>query len=142
MSKFRIFNKDFWTVDDVKNRPNCLFIFGDNNVKLGCGGQAIIRGLPNVAGIPTKKYPNNNAGSFYSDNDFDDNASRIKDAINHIITRAKDYQYIVYPKHRIGTGLSKLKEKAPRTYAFLLTEISRLKKALKLIPDEYEHNLN
>ena len=61
--------KGFWTLEDVASKPDYLLIYGDNDVKRGHGGQAIIRDLPNTAGIPTKKYPNNNPASFYTDTD-------------------------------------------------------------------------
>ena len=61
--------KGFWTLENVTSKPDYLFIYGDNDVKNGKGGQAIIRDLPNTAGIPTKKYPNNNPASFYTDAD-------------------------------------------------------------------------
>ena len=65
--------KGYWTVDDVRNNRNKLFLYGDNNIKKGRGGQAIIRDEGNTIGIPTKKLPNNDKKSYYTDNEFDDN---------------------------------------------------------------------
>ena len=62
--KIEIFKGD-WTINDVKKNPNKLFIFGDNNARLGKGGQAIIRDLPNVMGIRTKKGPSRKAAAYY-----------------------------------------------------------------------------
>lgn len=62
-SKIIIFD-GFWTIDDVKRYPHALFVYGDNNVQRGLGGQAIIRNLPNTVGIPTKNYPSNHPDAF------------------------------------------------------------------------------
>ena len=35
--------KGFWSVDDVIKSPNKIFIYGDNDLRTGLGGQAIIR---------------------------------------------------------------------------------------------------
>lgn len=52
-----------------------ILIFGprESNIDLVdiiFGGQAIIRGLPNTIGIPTKKYPSNLKSSFYTDDEY------------------------------------------------------------------------
>lgn len=125
-SKIVIF-KGYWSVADVKRYPHALFIFGDNNVGLSKGGQAIIRGLPNAIGIPTKKYPSDHPNSFYTDSEYSDNVKRITTAINKIIALAPSYKYVVLPEDGLGTGLAQLPTKAPKTYAFLLSAIEKLK---------------
>ena len=53
MGKYKIVTfRGFWTIEDVRNKPNYLFLFGDNDVQKGEGGQAIIRYEPNAFGIP------------------------------------------------------------------------------------------
>ncbi|RYX99933.1 MAG: hypothetical protein EOO35_00905, partial [Cyanobacteriota bacterium] len=74
---------------------NSLFIFGDNDVKKGRGGQAIIRHLSNTAGIPTKKYPSYSQSAYYTDSEFSLNKEKIDAAIKMIIKMSKDYS-IVY----------------------------------------------
>ena len=125
-SKIRIF-QGFWTVADVENDREALFVFGDNNIGKGKGGQAIIRDLPNAIGIPTKKFPSNHQSSFYSDTDFDDNVARITKAINNIIKESVAYEYVVLPADGFGTGLAKLPSKAPKTYAYLVKAVDELK---------------
>ena len=58
MKKIIIQNK-FYTITDVRKHSDYLYIFGDNDVGIGKGGQAIIRDEHNAIGIPTKKEPNN-----------------------------------------------------------------------------------
>lgn len=117
----------FWTIADVKKYPHALFIYGDNNARIGKGGQAIIRDLVNTIGIPTKKYPSNHPESFYTDNDYDDNITRISKAIDDIVQLSATYKYVVLPKDGFGTGFAKLHIKAPKTYAFLVESVEKLK---------------
>ena len=128
-SKIIIFD-GFWTIDDVKRYPHALFVYGDNNVRKGLGGQAIIRNLPNAVGIPTKKYPSNRPDAFYNDSDFENNKMRIDAAIKLIIELSHNYKYVVLPPNGFGTGLAQLPKKAPDTYSYLLKSIEYLKKTI------------
>jgi len=129
MTKIRIF-KGWWNVNDVKNNPNCLFIFGDNDVKTGHGGQAIIRDLPNSIGIPTKKFPTLEPNSFYNDLEIEKNKMKISFAIKNIINESKKYKYIILPEEGLGTGLADLKNKAPETFKYLESQIMFLRNTL------------
>jgi hypothetical protein len=101
---------------DVKANPNKIYIFGDNTQRIGTGGQAQIRNNENAFGIATKLQPNNSASAFMSDNSLQAN----KDVIDSDIAKIKaDGRSLVFPKDGFGTGLAKLKEKAPKTYAYL-----------------------
>lgn len=128
-SKIKIFD-GFWTRDDVTNNPRSLFVFGDNNIGRGNGGQAIIRGLPNTIGIPTKKYPSNQPQSFYTDLEFNDNKKRISNAINEIIRISKNYDYVILPRDGFGTGLAQLAKTAPKTNTYLIEQVENLKKVI------------
>lgn len=46
--------------------PNSYFIFGDNLIKQGYGGAAILRDHPHAIGFITKKFPDNRDTSFYT----------------------------------------------------------------------------
>ncbi len=111
--------KGFWTVNDVRNNPNKIFIFGDNNLRYGLGGQAIIRQEPNTLGIRTKGSPNNNPSSFYSDDNYEDNIARISEDKKNINKKIKEGYTIVFSDGGYGTGLADLKNKAPKTFDFL-----------------------
>ena len=56
--------QEHYTVENCLNNPRHLYIFGDNLIKQGKGGQAIIRDCPNAFGIPIKRYSNNKETSF------------------------------------------------------------------------------
>ena len=112
-----------YTNADVKANPNKIYVFGDNTQRVGTGGQAQIRNNENAFGIATKIEPNNSKEAFMSD--IDDGrmvtwyeANII--AIDNDIAKIKaDGRPVVLPKDGLGTGLAKLKENAPRTYAYL-----------------------
>lgn len=120
---------EFITREMVKNNPNKVFIFGDNDAGNGLGGQAKeMRGEPNSIGIPTKKKPDYDNTSFYSDNEFDENKIKINHAISQILTKVREGYDVVYPLDGVGSGLADLANKAPRTYQFLTATINSLEK--------------
>lgn len=46
--------------------PSARFVFGDNLIRKGYGGAAILRDHPQSIGFVTKKFPDNQDSSFYS----------------------------------------------------------------------------
>lgn len=54
----------------LRDNPNQIFVFGDNTVRKGRGGAAILRDEPNAYGFITKKYPNNRDESFYRPDEY------------------------------------------------------------------------
>lgn len=54
------------TKDFLRQNPDCIFVFGDNLLRKGKGGAAILRDEPNTYGFITKKAPNNKKESFYT----------------------------------------------------------------------------
>ena len=120
---------DFITRDIVKDNPKKIFIFGDNDEKTGHGGQAKeMRGEINTIGIPTKKKPTMELDSFYSDEEFDVNKKKINFAISQMLNKVKEGYDIVIPSNGIGTGLSQLNIKAPKTYQFLIASLNAVEK--------------
>jgi len=101
------------TTELVLAHPEYLFVFGDNIIKRGKGGQAVIRDCPNAFGIPTKKMPTNDADAFFSDIPSEHSAVIV--AINELHKQMKNGKKIVFPYDGIGNGLAKLQEKAPTT---------------------------
>lgn len=120
--------KKFWTCDTAKEHPEHLFVFGDNDIGKGCGGQAILRYEPNAIGIPTKKYPSMDEDSFYTDDEYEENVIKIDTAIKHIKTKleAGEYKYLVLPKNGFGTGLAKLDKYAPETLKYINKKVDAL----------------
>jgi len=111
-----------YTVDSVRSNPECVFIFGDNLLGIGGGGQAIIRNEPNSYGIPTKKSPSMSSNSFFMDSEYDQNVDIINKAIENI---PSGYDCIVFPEDGLGTGLAELPTRAPKTFSYLVDAINK-----------------
>ena len=116
----------YWNEYYVNTHPYAAFIFGDNFMKAGKGGQAMIRFCNNAYGIPTKKMPNNSFNAFMTDRELSINKEFIKMACNKIIANSFQYKYIYLPEDGLGTGLANLKNTAPMTFMFLNNEIRRM----------------
>jgi hypothetical protein len=111
------------TRDDVRSEKDKIFLFGDNLNGRGYGGQAKeMRGEENAIGIPTKKAPSNNPNSFFTDKEF---AANIK-AIDEAFGKIPPDKSIVIPKAGLGTGLARLEEKAPQTFAYLNEKLAEI----------------
>lgn len=109
----------FWNENDCIKSKESLFVFGDNDVKQGLGGQAVIRKCNNSIGIPTKKFPSYSSRAYYTDHEYKANCDKILKAIDKIIIESDRYNELVFPMNGFGIGLSKLPEKAPKTFKFL-----------------------
>ena len=121
----------FWTVNDVRSTKHKLYIYGDNDIHLGEKGQAIIRNEPNAMGIPTKKIPSMNKGSFYTDEELEKNKEKIDNAISKVIESLIKYEIIVFPEDGLGTGLYKLDKCAPLTFKYLNDQLAQLKNTIQ-----------
>ena len=127
--KIKIFN-GFWTKEDTRKNKNWLFVFGDNDVEKGKGGQAIIRKEPNAVGIPTKKYPSYNKSAYYTDDELEENKKKIDIGVNKVLRMFlnNDYDYLILPRDGFGTGLANLPKGAPLTYKHIKVKINALKR--------------
>lgn len=111
----------------IQFNKDTLYLFGDNLVRKGLGGQAKeMRGEPNTIGIRTKKYPSNLEGSFLEDIDLDYNKILITQDIDLAIKKYQEgnYKHLTIPP--MGTGLAKLDTNAPNTFHWLSRELDRL----------------
>jgi len=117
---------DIITRNHIKANPNTFYLFGDNDIRKGLGGQAKeMRGESNTFGISTKKLPSNELNAFKTDTELLENKRIITQDINNAIDKffSGNYDKVKIPK--IGIGLAKLPEKAPQTYAWLQKELQR-----------------
>ena len=111
-----------YTEEEVMANPNTIYVYGDNLLKRGKAGQAVIRDCPNAFGIPTKRLPATTKVSYFSDTQ-DEKMVLIETLrILDININGKD---MVLPLHGIGTGLAKMPEKSPELFKFL-TESLRM----------------
>lgn len=122
------------TREIVKSKPDVLFVFGDNMMHQGLGGQAKeMRGEPNVIGIPTKWFPSMRKDSFFSDGDWNVHEVKSKIVKGFIIIEKHlmDGKDVILPSAGIGTGLSKLQSKAPLIYEIISESINYLKEKFR-----------
>jgi len=116
----------FWHAHTPSFHRNFLFIYSDNDAKIGKDGQAVIRDSSNSIGIPTIKFPTNEQSSFYTDEELENNKKNIDEAIQLIKSRVSNYTGIILPESGIGTGIAKLDVNAPKTYEYLKEELIKL----------------
>ncbi len=114
--------------DLILNRDT-LFVFGDNMIHRGFGGQAKeMRGEPNAIGIPTKWLPDTTSISYFSN--FDLQNAQIRGEINRNFDKLEAHlranNDIVLPKNGIGTGLSQLETRAPKILEYIELRIRKL----------------
>ena len=112
--QYRIFRSD------LELNPDVYYCFGDNDQRVGKGGQAFhCRGEPNAIGIRTKKTPGEDESAYYTDDEFDENCQKIADdfciVLNHLVAR----KTVVFPTEGFGTGFAELEERAPRTLEYI-----------------------
>jgi len=112
--------RKFITRSMLRSEPDTLFVFGDNMIGRGFGGQAKeMRGEPNAVGIPTKCLPGMNATDFFRDNDYDRAKIKIDAAFVRLFAHAASGGSIVWPADGIGTGLAELSTRAPKIWKLI-----------------------
>lgn len=126
--------KEFITRDYIKENPNMFFVFGDNDERNGYGGQAKeMRGEPNSIGVRTKHRPSNSSTAYYTDDTYAENCRKIKEDLDTVVYKLEAGFITVFPTNGIGTGLSGLENRAPRTYKYLQDTLNN-------IYEKYEHD--
>lgn len=114
--KERIEVQKLFTIADCEANPHKYYIFGDNLMRQGTGGQAIIRYCRNAIGIPTKRLPSMEEDAFFSDK-IDEYSIVSKRLARLVILYEDTRNYIlVFPEDGLGTGRAQLKERSPEIY--------------------------
>lgn len=109
--------------EDLWSNPKCIYLFGDNLVEAGLGGQAKeMRGEPNALGIPTKSSPY----QYLSDDDYDLLEITYQQKFNLIKAHLQLGRTVIIPIDGLGTGLAKLEEKAPKIYKLLCEKLREI----------------
>lgn len=105
-----------YTRADLRANPDIWFVFGDNLMEVGMGGQAAeARGEFNAIGIPTKRTPN----LCFKDSDLGRVTPVWADKFNQINERLLQNHVVVWPLHGIGTGLAAMPTECPQMWAHL-----------------------
>ncbi len=121
-----IFQKFIYREDLINNR-HIMYVFGDNEMREGHGGQAKeMRGESNAFGIRVKKAPKNNPAVYYTDKEYKQNIEKINEDFNGLEKYLEAGWLVVIPLDGIGTGLARLKELAPQTLQYITDRINQL----------------
>jgi hypothetical protein len=121
--------KEWYSLEQCKANTNKLYVFGDNAMRIGNGGQAQIRPADNAYGIATKAKPMTDEASYFSDQT--DQADIIFLDIKELYDVymgdiETEFDTIVFPADGLGTGLSEMPKRSPRLYNWLNETISIL----------------
>jgi hypothetical protein len=103
----------------VHQYPRVLWVFGDNVLRSGKAGQAIIRDCCNAYGVCTKWVPRMTEEAFFSDgagmpHQLSQDLKRIEP---HLQRGTKVVIPGSYSDIQLGTGLAQLPQRAPKIYA-------------------------
>jgi hypothetical protein len=108
---------------DLKQNQDRVYLFGDNLLRIGMGGQAkSMRGEPNALGVATKFSPGMNPQDMWIETDEHDHEKFIvylEIDLQPVEKHLKAGSIVVIPSDGLGTGLSKLPENAPITNDWL-----------------------
>lgn len=114
ISRYGIGGDNTDTYINIETHPDKIFVFGDNLIKKGKGGQAMIRDAQNAFGIPTKRLPSMSQDSFFSDKEEEDLA--VLASLRTLYTMSLKGKEIVFPLDGLGSGLAEMDKRSPILY--------------------------
>lgn len=120
--------RGWYTPELVQENPDVIFVFGDNARRRGMGGQAIIRGLPNIHGIATKRIGDMARGSFFEEGNEADRKV-VEDDLAGLEALLKEGKRVIIPvsnqaeKISLGLERAQLTVRAPSLYKLICDRI-------------------
>ena len=88
----------------LDEHPNSIFIYGENIIRKGRGGAAILRDHIQSYGFITKKYPNHNmAEAYYMPSNYREVFEKEVDILITIIKKNPDKEFLI---SKLGAGLA------------------------------------
>jgi hypothetical protein len=113
--------------EDLKRNPSVLFLYGDNQKRVGNGGQAAeMRGEPNAVGIRVKRAPSRDDGDYWSDRNLEANCSMIEEDLSRVRNHLRRGGVIVIPSDGIGTNRADMERRCPKTFYILQQMLTSL----------------
>jgi hypothetical protein len=132
----RIVFLDWITRRMLREAPDARFVFGDNTVREGLGGQAgAMRGEPNAIGVATKWSPGGAEHDYYASGDALAR-QHIDDDIDRVAAALAEGRTIYVPRDGLGTGLSRLPCVAPDLHQHIINRFRALVPAGDAFPWE------
>ena len=111
--------QEWYSVADCLKNHEKFYVFGDNSIRKGKGGQAMVRDCPNTVGIITKMFPSNTKESFLTDTV--KNMELVQKDLDYLVYLFSSGETLVFPKDGLGTGLANLPNCAPKIYQQITT---------------------
>jgi len=121
--------------EDLRRNPRVLYVFGDNVMRKGLGGQAAeMRFEPNGVGVATKYRPDLSPPAFFREDDraIERQKTLIDDDMAPLFEHVKKGGIVVWPTRGIGTERADLQIKSPTTFDYLQSKFSALIKVGEL----------
>jgi hypothetical protein len=91
------------TFEFLDNNPTAYFVFGDNLIRKGAGGAAKLRSHPHALGFITKKFPDNDYGSFYRPEEYSPVFFEELQKLEKIVQNKPDKTFYI---SKLGAGLA------------------------------------
>lgn len=116
--------KGWYSPELMELNPEVTFVFGDNAKRIGRGGQAIIRGHPNVYGIATKRIGDMAHGSFFAEDNAED-LKVVEDDLAGLRKLLEEGRNVIIPVSRqtekisLGAERAQLRQRAPSLYKLI-----------------------
>jgi hypothetical protein len=106
-----------YSVDLLRQNKDILYVFGDNSLRKGCKGQAIIRYHPNSIGVITKLRPSMSPGSFLVDG-IEAHRQMVLSDLRRLykLAEASPQTIVAFPAYGLGTGLAKMRQNCPHLF--------------------------
>lgn len=119
--------QDRITERDLRLNPQVIYLYGDNTLRTGLGGQAkVMRGKPNTWGIATKWIPTTEPHAFFKDEQFDQIEPIIRKDFRPVILHVAKGGVVICPADGLGTGLADLPKRAPRVLDLIRAQLRLL----------------
>lgn len=110
----------------VQNNLETFYVFGDNVMRTGYGGQAkACRGEINAIGIRTKYAPHNGDNAFFGQN-IEQEKQMITNDLALVEAALNSGRKVVFPLYGIGTGRADLENRAPEVAQHLKEGLAKL----------------
>lgn len=121
------------TRDKVRENKDVLYLFGDNTIGKGLGGQAKeMRGEPNTVGIVTKRFPSTTDNSYFIDEDYETFKAFTNQGFRDVIKYVYDNKPRAVVEPPLGVGLADLPKRAPECYKYLRHVMDSLKHVIEM----------
>jgi hypothetical protein len=87
----------------LREHPHDIFVFGDNTLRVGYGGAAMLRDMPNTYGFVTKKTPDHTPEAYYKPEEYEKVFYKEMGKLINIIKLNPDKTYLI---SKVGAGLA------------------------------------